>query len=329
MPLLRTTLMISALLIHFGLLAQPANDDCNDAVALCAQQPITGNNTGAVGPPGQCGMQHVVWYTFTTNSVGGAATITVGGIDCPAVAGMGNTLAAIVLSGDGSCALPSFQVIAPGCATNATSIELVTAALAPATTYWVAIGGLLGTGNTQYAQCDFTVAAGGPGVNVVNVDFDAGESVEILLGGSTQLQAIGGTGHVWNPPSGLTSNTIANPIAQPTETTVYTVTAQVDGCTFSDQLTVEVTRAVSPPNTFTPNGDGINDVWLIPGIEDFPQAKVQIHDRWGQRVYQSIGYREPFTGAGLPTATYYWHIDITNLSGGGSSPYSGFVTIIR
>lgn len=322
-------LMISVLAATFGLLAQPANDDCADAVALCAQQPVTGDNTGALGPPGQCGMQHVVWYTFTTNSVGGSALITVSGIDCPAVAGMGNTMAAIVLSGDGSCLLPGFQVVAPGCATDSDSIGITTGNLLPSTTYWVAVGGQLGMGNTQYAQCGFSINASGPGVDVVNVDLDAGEDVEILLGGSTQLQAIGGSGHVWNPPSGLSSNTVPNPIAQPAETTIYTLTAQVDGCTFTDQVTVEVVRAVSPPNTFTPNGDGINDVWLIPGIEDFPQAKVQIFDRWGQRVHQSVGYREPFDGAGLPTATYYWHIDISNLSGGGSSPYSGFVTIIR
>ena len=71
-----------------------------------------------------------------------------------------------------------------------------------------------------------------------------------------------------------------------------------------------------------------NDTWTIPGIRDYPQADVSVYDRWGQRVYHSIGYREPFDGAGLPTATYYWHIQVNDIKG-KSDPYTGYVTIIR
>jgi gliding motility-associated-like protein len=324
----RYALILSLLMCSAAAFCQPANDDCSTAAALCAEQPAAGDNTGAVGPPGQCNTDNVVWYTFTTNSVGGAAVVSVTDIDCPDVGGMDNELGAVVLSGDGSCSLAAFNVVAPGCEIDSVDFSLTTVALAPSTTYWITVGGTQNNGATQYSECAFNITASGPGVDVVDVDFDAGPDVDIALGGSTQLNAVGGTGHVWSPPSGLSGNMVPDPIAQPTETTIYTATAQVDGCTFSDQVTVAVVRLISPPNTFSPNGDGINDVWTIPGMQDYPQAAVRIFDRWGQRVYQSIGYREPFDGAGLPTATYYWHIDLNQL-GGGATPYTGYITIIR
>ena len=178
------------------------------------------------------------------------------------------------------------------------------------------------------AQCPFTIAVSGPGADVVNVDFDAGPDVHIADGGSAQLQATGGTTYTWSPTSGLSGNTIADPIARPSGTTVYTVSTEINGCTFSDQVTVEVERLINPVNTFTPNGDGINDTWELPSLRDYPQAEVSIYDRWGQRVYHSIGYREPFNGAGLPTATYYWYIPVNGMTG-KSDPYTGYVTIVR
>jgi len=50
------------------------------------------------------------------------------------------------------------------------------------------------------------------------------------------------------------------------------------------------------PNTFTPNNDGINDYWKIKGIENYPAAMVQIFTRYGQRVFESKGYAQPFDG---------------------------------
>lgn len=328
MDICRKYLIMPALLWGSTLFAQPVNDDCADALPLCDQQGLVGDNTGAVGAPGQCNSFSTVWYTFTTNSVGGAAQVDISSINCPSVLGMGNALNVVVLSGDGSCSLPGFAVVAPGCASDTVDFSLTTTTLAPATTYWVAVGGLANNGATLPAECGFRITVSGPGVQVVDVDFDAGPDVTLAAGASTQLNAVGGSGYTWSPTSGLSGDQVPDPIAQPTETTVYTVTTQVNGCTFSDQVMVEVVRLIAPPNTITPNGDGINDVWEIPGIQDYPQADVRIFDRWGQRVFQSIGYREPFDGAGLPMATYYWHIDLNQL-GGKAAPYTGFISIIR
>ena len=95
------------------------------------------------------------------------------------------------------------------------------------------------------------------------------------------------------------------------------------------RVIVEVKRLISPSNTITPNGDGVNDTWEILGIRDYPSCQVYIYDRWGQKVFSSVGYKEPFdgthNGSPLPVATYYWIINPKN----GRQQMNGSVTIIR
>lgn len=316
-------------LLAAPLLAQPANDDCASAENLCAQQPVAGNNGGAANSiPAFCQPGgNSVWYHFTTNSLGGAVTVAISGIQCPNVPTMSNGLSAVILSGDGSCTPASFSTVSP-CETDSVNFSATTAGvLAPSTEYWIMVSGAT-YGSLSTAECPFTIAVSGPGVDVVNVDFDAGPDQRIPEGGSAQLNATGGTGYVWTPNSGLSGDQVPDPIARPAGTTVYTVTTQINGCTYTDTVTVEVVRLINPVNTFTPNGDGINDVWDLPGLRDYPQAEVDVYDRWGQRVFHSIGYKEPFDGAGLPTATYYWYIRVNDLKG-SSDPYTGYVTIVR
>lgn len=83
------------------------------------------------------------------------------------------------------------------------------------------------------------------------------------------------------------------------------------------------------PNTFTPNGDGINDTWDIKNLSYYVDCSVNIFTRWGQKIYSSVGYAIPwdgtYKGALLPTGTYYYVIDLKN----GMTPLSGFVAIIH
>ena len=312
--------------------AQPVNSDCANAIALCAQQPVPGNNTGAVGLPSFCAPgDHLVWYTFTTNSVGGPVDVSLSGINCPLVSGMDDELSVVVLSGNGSCT-PNTFAAASACELGASDFTLTSLALAASTRYWIVIAGAMNDGATIAAQCGFQVSISGPGANIVGVDFFASPDAEIAQGGATQLIATGGTTYDWTPTSGLSGNGISNPVANPSGTTAYAVTTTVNGCQFTDTVVVYIVRLIDPPNTFSPNGDGINDVWEVPGINDYPGAEVLIYDRWGQRVFHSTGYREPWDGTNkgrqLSEGTYYYHVQLNQLEG-RSDPYTGFISIIR
>ncbi len=77
-------------------------------------------------------------------------------------------------------------------------------------------------------------------VTVTNLNINAGNDVTICSGASTQLNATGGVTYSWSPTIGLTNPNIANPMAFPSTTTVYTVTANSNGCSATDEITVTV-----------------------------------------------------------------------------------------
>ena len=82
------------------------------------------------------------------------------------------------------------------------------------------------------------------------------------------------------------------------------------------------------PNVFTPNSDGVNDTWEIQNIEMFPSAEVYVFNRWGQLLFTSKGYAEPWDGSYrghfVPAGTYLYVIDLFN----DDEPYKGTVTIV-
>ena len=103
-------------------------------------------------------------------------------------------------------------------------------------------------------------------------------------------------------------------------------------CTNTDTMAVTVMRQLDIPNAITPNNDGDNDKWKIPGLSLYPNNVVKIYDRWGDLVYQAKGYDEgkywdgtDMNGKELPMDSYYYMIKL----GTGEKPLFGSVTIIR
>jgi len=90
-----------------------------------------------------------------------------------------------------------------------------------------------------------------------------------------------------------------------------------------------VIQASAIPNTFTPNGDGINDTWDVKFLNLYSNCTVNIYNRYGENVFSSIGYGIPwdgrYKGLPLPTGTYYYIIDLKS----GIKPLSGFLALIR
>lgn len=101
-----------------------------------------------------------------------------------------------------------------------------------------------------------------------------------------------------------------------------------NGLTDIATVTVTVTpRLLRIPNTFTPNGDGLNDLFEIEGLEGFDRVELVVVNRWGNEVYRSDNYRNTWDGGNLTEGTYYYHI-ITH-RGNERTPYSGWVLIKR
>jgi gliding motility-associated-like protein len=158
-----------------------------------------------------------------------------------------------------------------------------------------------------------------------NKTIEKGSSVALTATASGNIADI-----TWNPVTGLDNNKILNPKASPASTTIYTVTVQTAaGCAATDSVTVTVLYGISIPNTFTPNGDGVNDKWDIQNLKDYQNCVVSIYDRYGGEVYTSKGYYNAWDGTikgrPCPVGTYYYLINLNN----GTPPLSGFVALIR
>jgi len=163
---------------------------------------------------------------------------------------------------------------------------------------------------------------------------DAGPDRWVLQGGAITIQPIV-TGndlqYLWTPATYLNSTVVETPLASNMQndiTYTLTVTAR-GGCKKADVMFVKVLKAPNIPNTFTPNGDGINETWLIQYLETYPDNRVQVFTRTGQLVFESRGYKIPWdgklNGKPLPFDTYYYIIE----PGNGRAPITGYVTIVK
>jgi gliding motility-associated-like protein len=123
----------------------------------------------------------------------------------------------------------------------------------------------------------------------------------------------------------LTSNTSGEITISGLNVGSYTnINVTIGGC-ISNNLAVTLTancEELEIPEAFTPDGDGINDGFVILGIENFPNNEIVIFNRWGNIVYQATGYNNDWVGNStnklnisgnqLPTGTYYYVLDTKN-----------------
>ncbi|MCB0819126.1 MAG: gliding motility-associated C-terminal domain-containing protein, partial [Bacteroidetes bacterium] len=68
------------------------------------------------------------------------------------------------------------------------------------------------------------------------------------------------------------------------EYTVTLVVTDVNECSDSTSRSYLIANSVAVPNSFTPNGDGFNDFFVIQGLEALPASKLLIFDRWGNEI---------------------------------------------
>ena len=135
--------------------------------------------------------------------------------------------------------------------------------------------------------------------------------------------------YLWTPNVWLDSDTLLNPIASPQTNISYQLQVNSSGnCSSSASINVLLLN-IKIPNAFSPNGDNINDKWIIDGLIDYKNCSVEVFNRSGQIVFHSIGYNQPWDGTRngkpLPIGTYYYFIDPKN----GIPSFSGAITILR
>ncbi|MBS1565781.1 MAG: gliding motility-associated C-terminal domain-containing protein, partial [Bacteroidetes bacterium] len=123
---------------------------------------------------------------------------------------------------------------------------------------------------------------------------DAGPDRYLLEGGSITLLATASgnrLSYLWDPAQYLDNPTALTPASSSPVDITYTLTAtSADGCTAGDDVFVKILKNIKVPNAFSPNGDGINDTWVIEYLDSYPGCTVDVFNRYGQTVFHSTGY---------------------------------------
>lgn len=168
-------------------------------------------------------------------------------------------------------------------------------------------------------------------LTVLSPSIYAGPDQYVDSGTVVTLQATGILDSVlWSPTYEVNYPTLFSVQTSPSATTTYMVQGFYAGCQVFDYVTVYLTNVFNIPNTFSPNDDGTNDTWIIPGIENYPTNRMIIMNRFGDVLYESNSYSVINAWSGvrngnvLPDGVYYYLLDL-----GNGSIKKGTISIIR
>lgn len=138
--------------------------------------------------------------------------------------------------------------------------------------------------------------------------------------------------YFWSPSSFVDDIYTLRPIVNAPQSAYYTFNVESQkGCGIAqDQVFIKVYDKILIPNAFSPNGDGINDKWVIDPLDLFDDADLQVYNRYGQLVFRNIGVIKPWdgtrNGTPVPVGTYYYILDLKIPN---EKPMTGHVTILR
>jgi len=167
----------------------------------------------------------------------------------------------------------------------------------------------------------------------------AGRDTSVVVGQELHLDASGGINYIWSPPTALNNTSIFNPVAVydgSIDSIRYTVLVSDEkNCMDSASVTVKIFKTdpqIFVPTAFTPNGDGVNDVFRPIGVGIKSIEYFRVFNRWGQLVFSTTvngqGWDGSISGKPQSTNTFVWivrGIDYLN------KPFvrKGTVTLIR
>lgn len=174
-------------------------------------------------------------------------------------------------------------------------------------------------------------------VTIDNFKPNAGKDTIIVKGESIYFDASGGISYLWTPSTYLNDPTIANPVGFYPDTGTYTYILSVKttfGCQATDTVKVWVVNqaAFFMPTAFTPNGDGLNDVFRPVTVGYRSLKYFRIYNRFGEQVYYSNDINEGWDGTynhkQADLGVYYWQIDYIDRFG-KEAYLKGDVTLVR
>ncbi len=161
---------------------------------------------------------------------------------------------------------------------------------------------------------------------------NAGQDSGIDFGDQAQLVGLGNGTMIWSPALTLSCDSCVAPVAEPLSSTTYTVVLiDANGCRATDQVTVFVNGSLFVPNTFTPNGDGVNDSFSARATE-VKEFRLLVFNRWGEEIFAatqlSQSWDGSYHGVSSPIDTYVWRVDLTELNGKKRTVF-GHVNLVR
>jgi gliding motility-associated-like protein len=154
------------------------------------------------------------------------------------------------------------------------------------------------------------------------------------------VQSTFGTTYLWNGPDNYVSTEQYPQLFSASNINAgdYFVTVSVDGCTSVPSYTSVIIKNCFDffiPEGFSPNSDGINDLFVIRGIDYYPKNTFQIFNRWGNKVFEMTSYKNTWNGSStlgvrvlgneLPVGTYFYVLDL----GDNSPVYKGTIYLNR
>lgn len=183
-----------------------------------------------------------------------------------------------------------------------------------------------------------------PRVIIKDENGSSNSNIVLNVGGSVKLETASSpdiTSWTWQPALGLDNPTAQSPIASPKQTTTYTCLASNGGsCISRDEITVNVickNTNVFVPNTFSPNGDGINEIFYARGNGLFSIKSFRVFNRWGQLIFEKLnatpnqsndGWDGTYKGK-IQTSDVFIYIMEVECENGVIIPVKGNITLLR
>jgi len=154
----------------------------------------------------------------------------------------------------------------------------------------------------------YTVSTFAGGHNVSSKDAEDGWIQGAASGGQPP--------YAWLWSTGANTSAVSNLAVG----TYWVVVTDFNGCVDTATIVLTPPFIINVPVAISPNGDGLNDVFIIDGLEDYPENNLVIFNRWGDIVYKKENYSNDWDGTSeaslqfgkneLPDGTYFYHLRI-------------------